>query len=85
MNETDELDEIMNQEMIKEQINQDSAAKLDSNGENMTTDLETNNGRPSVISAKPMVNKKHVKSKDNLQKNGKAQQNLSNWLSSGPS
>lgn len=53
MNETEELDEIMNQEIIKEEINQDSAMKMDSNGGNMTTDLETNNERPSVISSKP--------------------------------
>ena len=52
MNESDELDEIMNQEMIKEEINQDSALKMDSNGGNMTTDLETNNERPSVLSTK---------------------------------
>lgn len=54
MNESDELDEIMNQEMMKEEINQDSALKMDSNGGNMTTDLETNNERPSVISTKKM-------------------------------
>ena len=66
MNEMDELDEIMNQEIIKEQINQDSAVKLDSNGGNMTTDLETNNERPSVISSKPQGPKKTTKSKDNL-------------------
>ena len=52
MNESDELDDLMNQEMMKEQINQDSAMKMDSNG-NMTTDLETNNERPSVMSVKP--------------------------------
>ena len=64
MNESDELDEIMNQEMIKEQINQDSAVKMDSNGGNMTTDLETNNERPSVISSKPQDTKKTQRGKE---------------------
>ena len=53
MDESDELDEIMNQEMIKEKIKQDSAVKMGSKGGNMTTDLDTNNERPSVMSVKP--------------------------------
>lgn len=73
MDETDELDEIMNQEIIKEQINQDSAVKMDSNGGNMTTDLETNNERPSVMSAKPSGAQKAAKSKEIHQKNGNGQ------------
>ena len=51
-NESDELNELMNQEMMREvnNNNQDSAVKLDSNGCNITTDMETNNERPSFIS-----------------------------------
>lgn len=64
INEMDDLDEIMNNEMIKDQVNQDSAVKLDSNGGNQTTDLETNNERPSVISSKPMGLKGSVKKAD---------------------
>lgn len=64
MNETDELDEIMNQEIIKDEINQDSAMKMDSNGGNMTTDLETNNERPSVISSKPQDSKRTTRGRE---------------------
>lgn len=76
MNESNELDEIMDQEMMKEEINQDSALKgMDSNGGNMTTDLETNNDRPSVLSTKKMQpstdQKKSAKSNDKHLKNGK--------------
>ena len=85
MNETDELDEIMNREIIKEEINQDSAVKMDSNGGNMTTDLETNNERPSVISSKPTDHKKTTRGREIHQKNGKGQQNLGNWVLSGSS
>jgi hypothetical protein len=84
MNESDELDEIMNQEMIKEEINQDSALKMDSNGGNMTTDLETNNERPSVLSTKktqPSTDqKKSSKTNEKNLKNGKGQLNLGNWV-----
>ena len=85
MDETDELDEIMNQEIIKEQINQDSAVKMDSNGGNMTTDLETNNERPSVISVKPAGGHKSAKTKEIHQKNGRGQQNIENWVLYGSS
>lgn len=80
MNESQELDEIMNQEMIKDQLNQDSAVKMDSNGGNMTTDLETNNERPSFISMKPVQTKKQPKLKEVHQKNGRNQQDIGNWL-----
>mgnify|MGYP001226478368 CR=1 FL=1 len=75
MNELNELDDIMDQEMMKEEINQDSALKMDSNGGNMTTDLETNNERPSVLSTKKMQpstdQKKSAKSTEKHMKNGK--------------
>ena len=47
---------------------------MDSNGGNMTTDLETNNDRPSVLSTKKMQistdQKKSAKSNDKQLKNG---------------
>lgn len=52
MNQSEELNEIMEGERMKDEINQDSTLKMDSNGGNMTTDLETNNERPSVVSTK---------------------------------
>ena len=91
MNESDELDDIMHQEMIKEEINQDSALKMDSNGGNMTTDLETNNERPSVLSTKKTLASSTDQKKSNKNnnekhlKNGKGQQNLGNWVLSGSS
>ena len=89
MNESNELDELMDQELMKEEINQDSALKMDSNGGNMTTDLETNNDRPSVLSTKKMQpstdQKKSTKSNEKHLKNGKVQQNLGSWVLSGPS
>lgn len=78
--------------MMKEEINQDSTLKMDSNGGNMTTDLETNNERPSVISTKKASvpqftatdQKKTPKSNEKQLKNGKGQSNLGSWvLSSG--
>lgn len=91
MNQSEELNEIMEGERMKDEINQDSTLKMDSNGGNMTTDLETNNERPSVVSTKktslPQLTpitatdqKKTPKSNEKQLKNGKGQSNLGSWV-----